>query len=400
MQTLEAVMQIVTPMFSRGADDKATTAELRSQSVKGMIRFWYRATVLAKYGTWQKVQEVERIVFGSSDTGQGIFQLTVDDSNVKSAFERNDSEILKAGCAYLGYGPVTYEKEIKKNQITRPYLKADGSFTVKLFFRFRPGDEQHEEHIQDIQTALKAWGLLGGMGARSRRGFGSVCLDKLIYEKKVIWEKPKKIEELRKEIGTLLQTCSTTLPQLPPYSALSSRSKVALVVKGKQALDVLHEVGSEMIRYRSFGIDPQNTGIRRLPGLKEEQRNPSFTRDHTWMCNVKDNEIITELPERLIFGLPSGYKYNIWIGQQSRRSSPLFIHIQPIGNEYIAVLTMLPAVFWNDSEILVEQGRRKVAALSGATVQNFEVIETFMNRLIKRFPNESTIMPQSRKENV
>ena len=387
MQTLEAVMQIVTPMFSGGADP-VNKPELRSQSIKGMIRFWYRATVLAKYGTWQKVQEEERTVFGSSDTGQGMFLLSVDDRQVESGYDRNQSEILKPGCAYLGFGPVT------RGQITRPYLNAAVSFTVKLFFRSRRGDRQHVEHIQDIQTAIKAWGLLGGMGARSRRGFGSVCLEKLIFEEEVVWEKPVTMQGLEKEIGTLLQTCSTMMPQLPTYSALSSRSKVALVVKGKQALDVLHEVGSEMIRYRSFGIDPRNTGIRWLPGLKEEQRKPSFTKDHTWMCQVNDKETITDLPERLIFGLPSSYgKYNIWIGQQSRRASPLFIHIQPIGNEYIAVLTMLPAVFWNDTDILVEQGRREVAALSGATVRSFEVIETFMDRLIKRFPNESTIIP-------
>ncbi len=40
MKTIEASFEIVTPMFISGADD---VADLRPPSIKGALRFWWRA---------------------------------------------------------------------------------------------------------------------------------------------------------------------------------------------------------------------------------------------------------------------------------------------------------------------------------------------------------------------
>ncbi|WP_143108945.1 type III-B CRISPR module RAMP protein Cmr1, partial [Bathymodiolus thermophilus thioautotrophic gill symbiont] len=46
MKTIVATYRIITPMFISGA--KVTEAELRIPSIKGAIRFWWRAL------NWQK----------------------------------------------------------------------------------------------------------------------------------------------------------------------------------------------------------------------------------------------------------------------------------------------------------------------------------------------------------
>jgi CRISPR-associated protein Cmr1 len=47
MQMLEAVYKIVTPMFLSGADQEAT--ELRPPTIKGVIRFWWRALACSRF---------------------------------------------------------------------------------------------------------------------------------------------------------------------------------------------------------------------------------------------------------------------------------------------------------------------------------------------------------------
>lgn len=76
MEKFICEIDTLTPMFMEGADAK--TPELRTQSIKGLLRFWWRAY---KYGQLQGVCSIEdRLlelkkwegkIFGSSDEKVG-----------------------------------------------------------------------------------------------------------------------------------------------------------------------------------------------------------------------------------------------------------------------------------------------------------------------------------------
>ncbi|MFZ1105749.1 MAG: type III-B CRISPR module RAMP protein Cmr1 [Hyphomicrobiaceae bacterium] len=59
MHRIEAEFEIVTPMFLGGADPKGS-AELRAASIKGALRFWWRAGVGAAGGNLERIHGEER----------------------------------------------------------------------------------------------------------------------------------------------------------------------------------------------------------------------------------------------------------------------------------------------------------------------------------------------------
>lgn len=382
MQKVEAVYRIVTPMFCGGADGQQ--AELRAQSIKGVLRFWYRACVLPKYKTWQAVQQAERYVFGDSNSGQGIFLLSVVQQNISAEYDENNRDMLQPGCAYLGYGPVGFSKrpgEAKgSNRVNRPYLQKDHTFTVQLFFR--PQRENGlEEHKQDLMLALKAWGLLGGMGARARRGFGSVALERLVINGQEHWKMPQTIQEVENAIADFVAKLGELENTLPDYTAFSRHSKLALVAKGNSPLAVLNEIGKEMIRYRSYGVS-RNGGARRLP-WGEIQDKPLFKSDHDWVHHVLNGRKVERLPDKVVFGLPFSYgTKKVDIGSDIRRASPLLIHIHQAGQQYIGILTLLPAVFYHNARVKVKKKDcGEVAALPAENIDTtYAVIENYMHR--------------------
>ncbi|TAN35431.1 MAG: type III-B CRISPR module RAMP protein Cmr1 [Candidatus Methanoperedens sp.] len=82
-------------MFLAGADGR--TPELRSPSIKGMMRFWWRA--LHEHLTIEKLKEDEAKIFGTSDEtiGRSKFSIRVNkqlinNDIVKSLWEEIPSE--------------------------------------------------------------------------------------------------------------------------------------------------------------------------------------------------------------------------------------------------------------------------------------------------------------------
>ena len=54
METIEATFKVVTPMFMSGADQ--SQAELRTASIKGALRFWWRALA------WERLKKFKKFV--------------------------------------------------------------------------------------------------------------------------------------------------------------------------------------------------------------------------------------------------------------------------------------------------------------------------------------------------
>ncbi|MGH8508705.1 MAG: type III-B CRISPR module RAMP protein Cmr1, partial [Gammaproteobacteria bacterium] len=122
--TLQAACRIVTPMFLGGANPD-NCAELRPPSIKGALRFWWRALKWAKIRTslpgntqaFAKLQTEEAALFGSASGGQSQVLLHIrhhintteikrGEVFTKVAIDPNDhgNGTARPGARYLGYG--------------------------------------------------------------------------------------------------------------------------------------------------------------------------------------------------------------------------------------------------------------------------------------------------------
>ncbi|GIX15060.1 MAG: hypothetical protein KatS3mg118_3019 [Paracoccaceae bacterium] len=179
---IRAQFHIATPMFLGGANHE--TARIRGSAVKGALAFWWRAFHFAHHvqepgrnvnDALTTLRDREKRLFGSSDGGQGRFLLRVRHGEMKQhpsgEVLKNGSSDLGTGARYLGYGLMgAFGKDAGRLQ--RSCLVEGQNFTVELLFR--PGSTDDDR--REMRVALKLLGLLGGLGSRVRRGWGSVAL--------------------------------------------------------------------------------------------------------------------------------------------------------------------------------------------------------------------------------
>lgn len=349
---IEAKFRIVTPMFLGGADQQAE--DIRPSSVKGMLRFWWRALHWSKFrhasnddaGALKALHEEEARLFGSAANkdggGQGLFLLSVAPSQPKKLVQGEVHPDLcsdgMAAARYLGYGLMAaFRSQVKGTQaaqLDRDCIQHNQAFTIKLKFRTQPD--------ASIINALKTLGILGGMGSRSRHGYGSLALQEMRLDGKDIWTMPTSSEAYQAEIQNLFSGASLVTQQ-PPFSAFSKLARIDLVNQGKDAFAVLNNFGKAMLMYRSAGKGGK------VLGVDSEKR---FQADHDWYRVKKEPSFH---PHRVVFGLPHNYdsknKYHqVNAEKHERRASPLLFHVHQIGTQFFGVSVLLNSVFLGKDE--------------------------------------------------
>lgn len=174
--------ETITPMFLAGAD--ATNPELRAPSIKGVLRFWWRA--MNGHLSLKELHEKEKKIFGGggdSECGRSLFSIKVDYrpqdfKKSKDPFPKHPMPPDRRGRSpnileYLAYGTLAWNKEKKQNIFIRPYVPSGFRFNLSLMFQ--TGIEECIE--KEIIESFKIFRLFGGLGVRSRNGFGSIYAD-------------------------------------------------------------------------------------------------------------------------------------------------------------------------------------------------------------------------------
>lgn len=181
MKELRVRLKFLTPAFLGGPD--GITAELRPPSIKGMLRFWWRATRAGDPEMRAKEAEIFGDASGNGKAGTFSIQIRSDLSgnNVSKDFlPRNEHTryVVKGYqlniLEYLAYGTYTYQKTQKRNVFDREYIKP--GFGFDLILRLLDKAEQ-EGFVRELYRALTVWSLFGGLGAKSRNGFGSFAVE-------------------------------------------------------------------------------------------------------------------------------------------------------------------------------------------------------------------------------
>ncbi len=167
--------EVVTPLFLGGADPKE--AELRVPPVKAAMRFWWRA--LYEGGNVEQMAKEEADIFGSTEK-KAMITVKIENIISKSSLEMPAGKMVPVEgksyktsiINYLSYGLFEYKNEIKKNVYIRKHIEPSGHF--KLIVSFPKNMEP------DVVQATKAMITFGGLGSRSRNGFGSLYCAALI----------------------------------------------------------------------------------------------------------------------------------------------------------------------------------------------------------------------------
>lgn len=112
---LTATFAVTTPLFLGGADLQNGRPELRPPSIKGVLRFWWRALAWSRHdGDLSKIHSAEAELFGAAGDaktgGQASFLLRMPSPTtartipVNTVLNGSDGTVIGAGARYFGCG--------------------------------------------------------------------------------------------------------------------------------------------------------------------------------------------------------------------------------------------------------------------------------------------------------
>jgi CRISPR-associated protein Cmr1 len=157
--------ELITPLFGGGvkANEVDVDNPIRGTAVRGHLRFWWRATQGGQFGedglAAMKAREDE--IWGSTDGVSKIAIIVTEAIPGKPYVVRNGN----VGDPNSPLGYVAFPLRDSGGQVYEGV-----SFTLQI--------ECPKEYRRDLKAALWAWETFGGIGARTRRGFGALhCTD-------------------------------------------------------------------------------------------------------------------------------------------------------------------------------------------------------------------------------
>lgn len=183
MNKVSFELEVVTPLFLGDAEGKP---ELRPPSIRGAMRFWFRAMMGGIVGgDIEALKKLEADVFGDTDKASSVI-LRVSGVNLNKE----------------SYNPLPHKNTNFKFEGFKPDQKFNLTFSVR-----------NSKDVQKLEIAVLSFLLLvnlGGIGKRSRRGFGSLRIiksegdlnDKQI--KSLLYSQPKSHQELEDTLFSLI----------------------------------------------------------------------------------------------------------------------------------------------------------------------------------------------------
>ncbi|MGG1640436.1 type III-B CRISPR module RAMP protein Cmr1 [Paenibacillus sp. NRS-1782] len=163
---------IVTPMFGGGylAGKIDTDRLVRTSTVRGQLRFWWRATRGAAFDNVYELRKREAEIFGDTSRPSCI-QIRIEQSRAVENVNRR--------ARFPKYSLVSADEEVKKAQRKSIDYTIGHTFKLHIIYKQPTDDITKSINLEEIQRteiapALWAWINFGGVGARTRRGCGSL----------------------------------------------------------------------------------------------------------------------------------------------------------------------------------------------------------------------------------
>lgn len=399
MQSLTFELEIVTPLVLSGASQ--LEAELRPNSIKNMMRWWYRAGNNQVNNSKQESKEFE--LFGSTERASKFLpRIKRNKSNTKIDIASIDTDTfnkLPNGIKYLTF-PFRPQRENNFNP-HRSQILPTSYFPFSLtFFRGMSSDDKNS-----ILASFWLLLFLGGIGSRSRRGLGSLRIKNEVTHS--IFDLTRLqfnffngiFEDFPQFLTCNLQIALTLINSLYPAqrseinsftNLFSTKNKIYFWKTPFPNWEAaLNKAGGLLQKFRSF-------------------RNPRNFDDYDSVSDflINKNKEPTQY-ERAAFGLPININYGSLGNKKAiveggfknarnedddhnRRSSPLFIKVLKITESKFALLFLyLPAKLLPDGESLKIKAKNGHREKDYCDSPDFSIVEEFLSKNI--IPNAEEI---------
>ena len=294
-------LKVITPLFGGGVNategkrvpDQITP--IRGSSIRGQLRFWWRATSVFKNLAELKKKELE--LWGGISRAKphpSQVQITIDQTgkyNPEKEIDKNELGIQ--------YGAFPLRTDGNNNQF-EPLYKFTGDFDLSI--------EYPKKNAEEIEDAITAWMYFGGLGGRTRRGFGAIS--------KTTGVESHEIEAFHTKIKN----------KGAPLKGVSSLLGSRLCVRdtnSNNARKVLNEALYWLYRFRQY---PRDLNTRSFGKSKW----PEANQIRSWLGSKGQTQPL--FAPRAVFGLPIIFHFKERIPDSTltpknkeRRASPLIL---------------------------------------------------------------------------
>ena len=344
-KTATFTVELVTPAFLAGAEQGKDDCDLRGATLRGLLRWWWR-TMHAGFLTPRELYELESAIWGKTEQGGAVRVVVERVENSKPVLydfkdrNRPRRDFAQRHCLgepparttqglfYLSYGMDDAGRR-------RWFMEPGTNWKIRLICRsgeFRRQSLTAEKVLQQAELALELSCAFGGVGSKSRKGFGSLRCQRFEEDMGQVLQRTIQAAAVFRQNLRLSNTFS---PQRATSPALGTGKGWLLffeqAVPSRDVWHVLDHTGfsyqavAQQYKHRreklALGLPRQIHGPRRDPMHRQRNHRP---------------------PERLRG--PRG----------DRHASPVCIHLVPTQEGYLVRVIAFPAAFLPN----LEQNRR------------------------------------------
>lgn len=238
-------IQVITPIFGGGvkASENDPVTPIRPSSIRGHLRFWWRATRAAKYPTVNELRHNEGVIWGTTENPSHValeIEIKSPGKTYPCAYFPEDKNFPRFERSHPPYALFPFQGN-KREGISPANCTSNVSFKLRLTYT--------KSFWQDVDAAVWAWTNFGGIGARTRRGCGALYCKEL---------SPKR-ESLNTWYNSCLEGFGVELSRSHDWPTLPDR----FLVRDNNSRNVLQgwtEVVGLMQTFR------QGQGVGRNPG--------------------------------------------------------------------------------------------------------------------------------------
>lgn len=413
MKRASLEIEFVTPCFLAGADQTAA-AEWRAASIRGQLRWWFRAVAGGELGgDLAKIRAAESEVFGSTDRRSALSIHTAghpgywefgspwpldnrmteaqlasawgvrkDHSDYEAILTRlrvfnpvkREQTVRTDPLQYLAFGCISYHRG-QGVLLDRSCIAPKETGSLRLQWRDSGPTAPRPETWELFERSLWAWLHLGGLGSKARNGFGSLRCTGIqgdLGKGADGFELHESRTDLEADIRKLLARSRTTGPEADEacWTQLGPDSRVQI---STQTYRSWHEAqataGAWLVAYR------------RRYGYADDERERNgqsvANRDYAWAA-PRGRDRRSGFPDRGGFGLPLPFGEHgetlTWFDPTDdrrdgdrRRASPLLLHVAQVQEGYLPVLIYLPSKYLPEGGKLRFKGTRKPASAPSAS---------------------------------
>jgi CRISPR-associated protein Cmr1 len=328
--------------------------ELRAPSIKGALRFWWRA--MNGHLSLEQLKQKEDDIFGGTDNRSKVTIRVVFDED--AAYKIKGEEAIpnnEVGLNYLYY-------IFKHQQKDRSGFGVGNTF--KIIFSCK---ETEKAAFLNVCAAFWAFVYIGGIGSRARRGAGAIAVQSVEDKNKIL-------------SNNLFFTIADYSDIEKFYTTNFSFFKENLNFRLSNTITEYSTFGTLKVSkdsYLTWSACLDDIGKRFSKKRSQKEPNKSFT--------------VYDLPKKAAFGLPIAVREDniVKLKAHDRRASPLVISIiQKNETSFFWTATHLEGIFMPKNEIFLFETKNKSMSKSkkntaekGWTNVDVSLFENFLTSL-------------------